>query len=168
MRWTPEQEALLRIYGNRGPEYCRNLIFKKFGVYRTVEATKRHASRIKASMTRYETCPECGRIKKKLNARTGICEACNYERLWRKSIEKEQRIREQLLKGGETDGEKQARRKYDNQRQKIKRLRASAGTLEFRWICPQKLSPPWVWPPKQTGEQPPDPGGTKKEVCAPA
>lgn len=123
MRWTPDQEQILYIHGHRGPEYCRNLIYKVFGVYRSVEATKRHASRINASMTIYQTCPVCGRVERKLNRNSGICEVCNYELLWREQVKEEQRIREQLSKGGDNYGAIQAKRKYDAQRQKVNRLR---------------------------------------------
>lgn len=127
MKWTPEQDLILRIHGHRGPEYCRNLIFKTFGIYRSVTATQRRASRIKAPLIRYEICPECGRIERRLNRNTGLCDACNYERLWREQVEEEQRILEQLNKGGETNGITKAKRQYDAQRQKVSRLRRRNG-----------------------------------------
>lgn len=151
MRWTSEQELVLWVYGHRGPEYCRNRIFKEFGVLRSVEATKRHAARIHAPMIRYETCPECGRIERRLNRKTGVCEACNYERLWRGQVEEAQRILEQLNKGGETNGATQARRKYDAQRKKVSRIRRQFGeSVDLS----QKTSPPRSDP--------------EKPVCAPA
>lgn len=124
MKWTPEQEQILRIYGHRGAEYCRNLIFRQFGVFRSVSATQRHASRIHALMTRYQICPACGKASKSLNRITGICDACNYEMLWRRQVEEQQRIITRLLKGGDGEDESKARRRYDAERKKTSRLRA--------------------------------------------
>lgn len=127
MRWTFEQEQILHTYGHRGAEYCRNLIFKTFKVYRSVEATKRHAARIHASMTRYQTCPVCGRIERKLNRNTGMCQVCNYEILWRKEIEKEQAIRNEFMKGGSNDEGAKAKKRYKAQQRKNERLRKRYG-----------------------------------------
>ena len=75
--WTPDQNALLRECSHLGFEACRDLIYQRFGVMRSVEAVKRQAYRIGASTVRYEVCPECGRKVGRLNTETGLCKACN-------------------------------------------------------------------------------------------
>lgn len=151
----------MRIHGHRGAEYCRNLIYKAYGVYRSVEATERHANRIKASMTVYQTCPECGRIVRKLNRYSGSCEACNYERLWRGQVEEQEKILKQLQKGGERHAIDTARRKYDAERQKNCRLRKK--------LCgdyvdlSESLSVPRSEAGKKAADHP-----EEKEMCAPA
>lgn len=76
-RWTTDQEAILGEFGHLGAEACREIIYQRTGVRRTVDATWRHASRIGASCFKYVTCPRCGRHGKKLNEETGLCRACN-------------------------------------------------------------------------------------------
>lgn len=137
----------MREYGHRGAEYCRNLIFKQFGVYRSVQATQRHASRISAPMLQYQTCPVCGRVARKLNRNTGICEACNFDRLWREQVEEERRIREYLARGGENNGALMAKRRYDAQRRKVARLRKK--TCGDIVDMSTKLSSPWSDPEKE-------------------
>lgn len=124
MKWTPEQEQILREFGNRGAAYCRNLIFKRFNVYRSISATERHASRIMASMAQIQICPMCGRVVRKLNRNSGICEVCNYDRLWREQIEEEKRLVNELKRGGDEVASSNAKRRYDAQRRKVARVRA--------------------------------------------
>ena len=129
MHWTVEQDEILFTYGNRGVDYCRRKIHQEFGIYRSLGATQKRASRIGAPLFEYAICPVCGRAFKKLNRNTGICEVCNYEKLWRDQIAKENKIRSQVLQGGDTDGLTAAKRKYDAQRQKVARLRRDYGDI---------------------------------------
>lgn len=160
MRWDSEQEQILREFGHRGAEYCRNLIFKKFGILRSVEATQRQASRINAPLAQHQTCPVCGRIERKLNRNSGLCEACNYERLWREQVEEEIRIRRELQRGGDEGAALQAKRKYDAQRRKVTRLRKRAYG-EYVDMS-KKMSSPCSDRQKKFWEPP------EKEICAPA
>jgi len=75
--WTKDQNELLKECSHLGFEACRDLIYQRFGVRRSVEATKRQAYRIGASTVRYVVCPECGRKAARLNYETGLCKACN-------------------------------------------------------------------------------------------
>jgi len=75
--WTSEQNAILKECSHLGFEACRDLIYQRYGVKRSIEATKRQAYRIGASTVRYEVCPECGRKVVRLNSETGLCKACN-------------------------------------------------------------------------------------------
>lgn len=128
MRWTVEQERVLFEYGSRGAQFCAELIARRFRVYRTAEATKRHASRIGIPMTIYATCPHCGKVAKKLNKNSGLCPTCNAHRLWMEAVQEEQEIIEKLKKGGEEDAAYQReKRRYDAQRQKNARLKRQCG-----------------------------------------
>ncbi len=79
--WDDEQDALLRQFGHLGAEACREIIYRRTGVARSVDATERHANRIGASLVRYETCPQCGRKVERLNKCTGLCKTCNERHL---------------------------------------------------------------------------------------
>lgn len=163
MRWTFEQEEILRIHGHRGAEFCRDLIARKFGVWRTVEATQRHASRIKAPLVVYQICPVCGRAERKLHRKTGVCEACNYDLLWKQQAEEAQRIISDFRKGGESNVVQASRRRYDAQRQKTTRTRqrfcGDSKNLSNGMSTPRsgrrKSSPNTI-------------GDIEKEMCAPA
>ena len=159
MKWTIAQENILRLYGHRGVKFCRDYIHKVFGVYRSIEATQRHASRIKALMIVYEICPECGRAAKKLNRNTGVCEACNYERLWKEQVEEEQRIIRDLQKGGAENAVLQAKRRYDAQRQKVSRLRRKAECRDFVDLSGEVSS-------RRSAQQKREEKPPEKELCA--
>lgn len=160
MRWTRDQEQILRDHGNHGPEYCRNLIYKRFGILRSVEATQRHASRIGAAMFQYQSCPRCGRVVKRLNQKSGLCEVCNYERLFQEQLEAEHRIRQAINRGGEADAITTAKRLYDAQRKKVSRLRRS--------VCGDivDLSAEMSRPRSEAQEIPPDDSKASKKVAA--
>lgn len=115
--WTCEQERVLFEHGNQGAEYCASLIARRFHVKRTPEATERHANRIGAPMVIYETCPECGRLVRKLNRLSGLCEECNSKRLASKWAD----IRKQLEEEIDDDGA--ARKAYQRERAAVCRLR---------------------------------------------
>lgn len=128
MRWTVEQERILFEFGNLGAEYCARLIARRFRIFRTPEATQRHASRIGAPMAIHETCPQCGTVAKKLNKVSGLCPKCNNRRLWHEAVQEEQEIITRLEKGGEADEAYQReKRRYDAQRQKNARLKRQCG-----------------------------------------
>lgn len=76
-RWSDEQDEILRTCGSLGVEYCVREIHRQCGVIRSAEATKRHASRIGASLLVYTICPRCGKPVKQANKQTGLCRVCN-------------------------------------------------------------------------------------------
>ena len=128
MRWTVEQESILFEYGSLGAQHCARIIAQRFRIYRSAEATQRHAYRIGAPMAIHETCPQCGKVSKKLNRKSGLCPTCNTRNLWRQAVQEEQEIIKKMLKGGEEDEATQfEQRRYAAQRQKNSRLKRSCG-----------------------------------------
>lgn len=155
-RWTVEQEEILYQYGHKGPEYCANLIRKRFGVYRSAESTKRHANRIGASMMRYETCPHCGAIVYRLNRNSGLCETCNMRSL----TEEIKAIRMKIEEGVNPNEYQKAKRRYNSERQAMVRARNRAYGDSAK-LSP-KMSPPRSGRQKNFADPP------EKEMCAPA
>lgn len=76
-KWTPEQNQLLHECAQLGAKKCQELIRKQFGVSRNVEAVRRHAFRIGASISRESRrCPMCGSM---LDIQSdGFCRTCHY------------------------------------------------------------------------------------------
>lgn len=77
MRWTDEQDRIMRELASRGAEAVAKAIKAKTGVSRSVEAVKMHASREGVSLLPHETCPGCGTTVRKLHRDTGLCPVCN-------------------------------------------------------------------------------------------
>ena len=77
MRWTDEQDRIMRETASRGAEAVAKAIKAKTGVSRSVSAVKMHASRIGVSLMAHENCPRCGMPVKKLHRDTGLCPRCN-------------------------------------------------------------------------------------------
>lgn len=122
-----EQERILFEYGSHGAKYCAEIIARRFHVFRSAEATQRHAYRIGAPMVVYETCNECGRTVKRLNRLSGLCPVCNAHKLWLEAVEEERRIIEKLGGGEDDEAYKREKRRYDAQRRKNARLRERCG-----------------------------------------
>lgn len=80
-KWTQEQEAILEELASLGPEAIAAEIAERTGKVRTARAVQRHASRMRVSLVRYQTCPRCGRARRRLNRWSGLCEYCNMREL---------------------------------------------------------------------------------------
>ncbi len=123
MNWTFEQEQILREYGNLGAEECRKMIFRRTGVLRSVESTKRHAYRIGAPLIKYEICPSCGRKVRKLKP-SGLCTVCNERYLAQKQRELVSKLEQQLKEDTSSHEYVNAKHEYDQARKAASRLRS--------------------------------------------
>ncbi len=80
-KWTEEQNRLLMECAQLGAKDCRDLIRRKFGVYRSVETTARQGRRLGLSMVKLPSpCPMCGSTSH-VHPRTGLCAKHHYEYL---------------------------------------------------------------------------------------
>jgi hypothetical protein len=91
MKWTVAQERSLFDNAHLGARQCRDIILADFDVWRTVEATRRHAYRIGVSMAEWGICSNCGHGAQ-INATSGFCPLCDT----RRKIEREMRYSEEL------------------------------------------------------------------------
>lgn len=120
MRWTVHQEEVLRAYGSLGAKACRDIIHRRFGVFRSVSATERHAYRIGASVFRYETCPRCGERVRRLMY-TGYCKACHYKHL----AELHSNANREIVRREYEDDFTVSKREYDKIRKQSNRAKVS-------------------------------------------
>lgn len=133
MKWTEEQDDVLRENASLGAKTCRELIANATGAVHTVAAVQRRASRLGLSMERVERCPECGCMRRSLNPDSGLCETCHVHRLSepyeRELAEMKEAYR--LIKAGEHPGLAEANRRYDRARQNrsrwARRLKSKCG-----------------------------------------
>lgn len=75
--WTTGQDRLLFDEGHKGVVEVQRQLESKFGVKRTQQAIQRRASRIGASLSKYEICPSCGMRIDHLVRGTGLCPVCS-------------------------------------------------------------------------------------------
>ena len=123
-RWSAEQDRILMENGSLGAEKVRDLIERRTGVYRTVGATQRHASRIGVLLAVRGVCPMCGAVAV-LNKRTGFCKLCHAKDLLEKSRHANDVLR-QIRANDNPKEEKAYRREYDAERQRNSRERRKA------------------------------------------
>lgn len=76
--WTAEEEMFLMQHGNRGADWCRKEIAKRFRTKRSRNAVKVHASKLGVSLRKFRAveCPECHLEFTKLVPSTGMCREC--------------------------------------------------------------------------------------------
>lgn len=92
MRWTEEEDDVLRAYGYEGAEgVCRRL-WEECRSVRTPAAVVTRACRIKASLALRSVCPGCGATGVKINRTTGLCRKCSE----RQHLEEERALHEIL------------------------------------------------------------------------
>lgn len=115
--WSEQEERVLFEQGHRGARKCAEIIRAECGTRRSPQAVQRHASRIGASMERYDVCPVCGAKVRRLVPRSGLCARCNYRHLAEANRQARMRL-EDARPGFEAD----ARRKYQAERNR--RIRA--------------------------------------------
>ena len=77
MRWTEEQDEIMRELASRGAKAVSKAIKERTGVSRSESAVRMHASRIGVSLLSYERCPGCGGDVKRLNRDSGLCPTCH-------------------------------------------------------------------------------------------
>ncbi len=126
LRWTEEQESVLRAAAHLGAEACAEEIRRQTGAERSPGAVKMHASRCGIPMVRFEICPGCGRKSQRLNRQTGLCRACNARHRTQEQKELHARLVAELRSGSEETEAKDAITEYRMWNRRISRLRADA------------------------------------------
>lgn len=76
MRWSRQEDDILRDYGSLGAEACSGILAEECGTRRTVKAVQHRASLIGASLFEYHVCPTCGAKVKRLRP-SGVCMVCH-------------------------------------------------------------------------------------------
>ena len=109
--WTSGQEEMLRANAHMGARMCRDLIYEEYGIYREIEATKRHALRIGVSLRKYEICPKCGGRSLEVEQATGFCKVCFMKSKVRQEKALQQQMRREALRK-ENHEYSEARRQY--------------------------------------------------------
>lgn len=83
-RWTPEEDDFLASNAHLGVNACTRAYNREFGRrngYMMRRATlKRHANRLRVSMTRRATCTGCGRVMPR-DTLDGLCMVCHEREL---------------------------------------------------------------------------------------
>ncbi len=122
MRWTAEQDEVLRENAHLGAAAAASAIRRQCGARHTPKAVELRASRIRCSLALREVCPRCGTIGVGLNKQTGMCRLCTE----RYHLERERAFNEQLEaeRAAVEEGEAvaAARRERDRLRQRNSRL----------------------------------------------
>ena len=121
--WTTGQDEILAYEGFRGVDACVDEIRERFGIERTRAAVKMRASKIGASLMRYETCPRCGRKVKRLKY-SGLCDLCHERELLDPKSKRKRLMREMRLTDKEREAVKAAKRERvaENQRRHREKL----------------------------------------------
>lgn len=76
MRWSDEQDDVLRECSFRGARAARDEIERRCGVSHSLHAMELRASRIHCSLAVQTVCPECGAMGVVINRQTGLCRLC--------------------------------------------------------------------------------------------
>lgn len=122
MRWTEEQDDVLREVSLHGAAFAAAEIARRCGVAHTVRAVEMRASRIHCSLAVQTVRPECERVGLTLSRQTGLCPLCTelyhleQERAFSEQLERE---RAEVEASGELEA---TRRERDRLRQRNSRL----------------------------------------------
>lgn len=125
MRWTEEQDDVLRECSFRGAGYAAREIFNRCGVAHSVRAVETRASRIHCSLAVQTVCPQCGAVGLSINRQTHMCPRCTEAY----HVEQELAFRE-ALEAEREQAENEAaelRRERDALRQQNSRLKRKHG-----------------------------------------
>ncbi len=76
MRWTDEQDDVLRAHSYLGAAAAARAIRAQCGASHSVRAVEMRASRIHCSLAVRACCPGCGAVGAALNRQTGLCPLC--------------------------------------------------------------------------------------------
>lgn len=121
--WTTGQDEILACEGFRGVDACVDEIRERFGIERTRAAVKVRASKIGASLMRYETCPRCGRKVKALKY-SGFCDLCHERALLDPRNTRKRLMREMRITDEEREKAKETKRARiaENQRRRREKV----------------------------------------------
>ena len=92
MRWTDEQDDVLREVCYLGADAVAEMNRRRCGESPSARAVEMRASRIHCSLALRTVCPECGAVGVGLNRQTGMCRMCTE----RFHLEQERAFNEQL------------------------------------------------------------------------
>ena len=121
-KWSWQQDSVLWEHGHEGAERCATIIWQRFGISRTPGAVQRRASRIGASMLRYEICPGCGRRTREITER-GVCPICHQRELAHGQREFNKLLQAEIRRSlKSTDEYRKAEREHEKARQENSRL----------------------------------------------
>ncbi len=76
MRWTEEQDEVLRECAHLGAEAAAAAIRRRCRARHSVRAVEMRASRIRCSLARLPVCAGCGAVGVSLNRQTRMCPLC--------------------------------------------------------------------------------------------
>ena len=121
MRWTDEQDAVIRELGHKGVDAVRRELVRRCHALHTVYAIKRRAVRIHASLRKRTVCPECGAIGVHINRQSKMCIRCT-ELLRLEEAKAFEELLEQERRGAEEGGgnEQKTRRRAENRERKAR------------------------------------------------
>lgn len=118
MRWTNEQDDVIRELGHRGVLVVRRELIRRCRALHSIHAIEQRACRIHASLKIRSVCPGCGVIGAHMNRQTKMCPMCSErlrleeERAFNEILEREREEAE----GGERIEEMQRERATLRQR----------------------------------------------------
>ncbi len=118
MRWTDEQDAVIRELGHKGVSVVRRELVRRCKALHSAHAIEQRACRIHASLKVRTVCPGCGVIGSHINRQTHMCPRCSElmrleeERAFNELLEREREEAE----GGEQIEEMQRERAKLRQR----------------------------------------------------
>ena len=127
MRWTDEQDDVLRAHSYLGAAAAARAIRAQCGAAHSVRAVEMRASRIHCSLAVRACCPGCGAVGAALNRQTGLCPLCTekyhlaQERAFNAQLEAERAAAEDV------EAVAAVRRERDMMRKRNSRLRRKYG-----------------------------------------
>ena len=119
IHWTTAEDMFLMKNANRGADWCRKELFKRFRIKRSRKAVVNRASRLGVSLRKYRAveCPECHLEFTRLVPATGLCRECTA----RRNVEELERRRERIRKND-----------ADSKSEEVERIRRKANALR-KW-----------------------------------
>lgn len=76
VRWSEEQDDVLRECSFRGAAFARDEIERRCGAAHSLHAVELRASRIHCSLALQTVCPSCGAVGVVITRQTGMCRLC--------------------------------------------------------------------------------------------